>query len=364
MIWSVIALMTAVAVLAVLWPLARRTREIAAAGDVAVYRDQLDEIERDQSFGLIAPPEADAARVEVSRRLLAADAAARREKPAPEGSPRRRNAVAVAALVGIPIVAIALYLAIGSPDLPGQPLAARIAQAHGGQSIEQMFARIEQHLRDHPDDGRGWEVVAPVYMRIGRYDEAVRARRNALQLLGETAERQAALGEALMAAANGVVTADAKSAFDAALRLDTKDVSARFYTGLAAEQDGRKAEAARIWSALATDAPPGAAWRPAVLEALARVDAAAASALATSAPAQDEQSQDAMIRGMVDRLAARLHADGSDVEGWLRLMRSYVVLGETAKARAAAADARNALKADPDKLRRLDDGAKDLGLGG
>src|ERR1700751_3927274 len=115
MIWIAIAVMTAGAVLAVLWPLSRKARELGATNDVAVYKDQLEEIERDQNWGLIAPPEADAARVEVSRRLIAAaDAAARREAPAGVGAPGRRRAVAVTALVGVPAVAIAIYLVVGS----------------------------------------------------------------------------------------------------------------------------------------------------------------------------------------------------------------------------------------------------------
>ncbi len=359
MIWIAIAVMTAGAVLAVLGPLSRKARELGATNDVAVYKDQLEEIERDQNWGLIAPPEADAARVEVSRRLIAAaDAVARREAPAGVGAPGRRRAVAVTALVGVPAVAIAIYLVVGSPGLPGEPLATRVAQAHGGdQSVEALFARVEQHLQENPDDGRGWEVIAPVYMRIGRYDDAVKARRNALRLLGESAERYADLGEALVALENGVVTDEAKTAFDHALRIDPTDVAAQFYRGLAAEQDGRKEDAARVWRALVAAAPPGAEWVPSVQRALARVEGPAA---APTAPAAAGPAQNDMIRGMVERLAARLQQDGSDVDGWVRLVRSYTVLHEPEKARAAEANARRALTGDADKLARLEAGLKEI----
>src|SRR5690349_7489678 len=300
MIWLLIALMTGAAVLAVLWPLSRRARDLRQASDVAVYKGQLEEIERDQSFGLIAPAEADAARVEVSRRLLAADSATRGRKAAADSPPARRRAVAAGALVLVPAGAIAVYLALGSPNLPGAPVSARVAQAHGGdQSIEQMFARVEQHLAEHPEDGKGWEVVAPIYMRLGRYDDAVKARQNAVRLLGATAERWSDLGEALVATANGVVSDDAKRAFESALKIDPKDISARFYTGLAAEQDGRKDDAARTWKGLIADAPPGAAWVTPVQRALARVDPAAAASAANAQPAPQ---QNEMIRAMVDRL--------------------------------------------------------------
>jgi cytochrome c-type biogenesis protein CcmH len=359
MIWLLIALMTGVAALAVVWPLARRARDLRLASDVAVYKDQLEEIERDQSFGLIAPAEADAARVEVSRRLLAADSATRGRKAGTDSPPARRRAVAAGSLVLVAAGAIAVYLALGSPDLPGAPLSSRVAQAHGGdQSIEAMFAQVEQHLAEHPEDGKGWEVVAPIYMRLGRYDDAVTARRNALRLLGPTADRWSFLGEALVALDNNVVTANAKQAFENALKIDPQDVASRFYTGLAAEQDGRKDDAARIWRALAADAPPGAEWLASVQRALARVDSAAPGAVA-AAPQSSPPGSD-MARGMVERLAARLQQDSADVDGWLQLVRSYKVLKDADKARAAEADARRALAADKDKLARLEAGLKEL----
>ncbi|HEY4920349.1 MAG TPA: c-type cytochrome biogenesis protein CcmI [Xanthobacteraceae bacterium] len=365
MIWVFIALMTAAAVMAVLWPLARRAGAAREASDVAVYTDQLDEIERDQGFGLIAPTEADAARVEVSRRLIAAADEAARQKPAAATSPLRRRVVALIALIALPAGAVAVYLAVGSPGLPGAPLAQRTDEMRGGnQSVEALFARVEQHLEQHPEDGRGWEVVAPVYMRLGRFDDAVKARRNALRLLGATAERWSDLGEALVASQNGVVTEDAKEAFDGALKLDAKDITARFYGGLAAEQDGRKADAARIWRALAADAPPDAGWLPSVQRALARVDPAGAAELARTAPAAAAPApQNDMIQAMVARLAARLQKDGSDVDGWIQLVRSYTVLGEPDKAKAAADDARKALATDPDKLARLEAGIKAIAAG-
>jgi cytochrome c-type biogenesis protein CcmH len=368
MIWVFIALMTAAAVMAVLWPLSRRARDAQVPGDVAVYTDQLDEIERDQGFGLIAPAEADAARIEVSRRLLAAaDAAAVAAGRAPAApSTLRRRVAALIALIALPAGALAIYLAIGSPGLPGAPLAQRISGAPtADQSPAELFARIEKHLEEHPDDGRGWEVVAPVYLRLGRLDDAVKARRNVLRLLGPSAARWSDLGEALVARGSGIVTEEAKAAFDSALKIDAKDITARFYSGLAAEQDGRKADAARIWRALAADAPPNATWLPTVQRALARVDPAAAAELSKSSPAAAAPAaQNEMIRAMVARLDARLHDnDGGNVEGWIQLVRAYTVLGEPDKAKAAAAAARKALASDPDKLARLEAGLKAIAAG-
>jgi cytochrome c-type biogenesis protein CcmH len=391
-LWLALALMTAAAIFAALWPLARREGNARSGSDVAVYRDQLDEIGRDRAAGLIEDREAAAAQVEVSRRLIAAadaQAAAPTSRPAGATTGRRR-AVAVVALVMLPLGAAGLYLALGSPSLPDQPLVPRLAAAHRNQSPDGLIVQVEAHLERNPDDGRGWEVIAPIYLRLGRFEDAVKARRNALRLNGETAEREAALGEALVFAANGVVTAEAKEVFEKAVAGDASHVQARYFLGLAAEQDGNRVQAAATWRALIDAAAPDAPWLDFVRGAIARVEGAAASAdpnsaarssSANSAPSSgrspgpnEEQvaassdlstgQRNDMIRGMVERLSERLHRDGSDIEGWLRLVRSYMVLGESDKARSAVADARRALAGDPGKLRRLDELVKGLGLEG
>lgn len=379
-LWFVLALMTAAAIFAVLWPLSRRDQALRSGSDVAVYRDQLDEIRRDQAAGLIGESEAAAAQVEVSRRLLAAaDAEAAVPQAAPGAATAwRRRAVAMVALAALPAGAIALYLAVGSPTLPGQPLASR--QQAERQTIAQMVAQVEAHLAKNPNEGRGWEVVAPIYLRMGRYEDAVKARRMALKLNGETAERYAGLGEALTAAANGIVTAEALAAFKAALALDAKHVKAQFFLGLAAEQDGRVNDAVAIWRALLDAAPAGAPWAEFIRTELVRVGAGAGGRAGGGVgggpgkgPSEDQiaaakdltpEQRLVVIRGMIERLAERLGKDGSDIEGWLRLVRSYMVLGERERALAAAGDARRALAAEPDKLKRIDELVKSLGLGG
>jgi cytochrome c-type biogenesis protein CcmH len=363
-LWTLLGLMTLAALVAVLWPLRRRAGAgpSPSASDVAVYRDQLEEIGRDQASGLIGEPEAQAARTEVSRRLLAAaDRVQTRAARGGEGS-RRHRVAAAGALIALPVGAVALYLAIGSPGLPDDPLAARVAAAHQDRSVEALFAQVEEHLAQHPEDGRGWEVIAPIYMDLGRYDEAVKARGNALRLLGATAAREAFYGEALTAAANGVVTAEAKQAFDRAISRDPRDPTARFYEGLAAEQDGSPADAARIWRALLRDAPQGAQWTPFVRQALARIEPSSAGAVAPAAGDNGATAGQAdMIRTMVERLAARLRQDGSDPDGWVRLVRSYKVLGDRSQMDAAIADARRALANDAPKLAQFETGLASLG---
>ena len=293
--------------------------------------------------------------------------------------------MALAALLLLPLGAAGLYLTLGSPDLPGGPQAARRDAPPEQRSIADLVGRVEAHLEGNPEDGRGWEVIGPVYMRLGRYDDAVKARRNSLRLLGPNAVREADLGEALAGAANGIVTAEAKAAFERALVLDAEDFRARYFLGLAAEQDGRPKDAADIWTRLLAGAPEDAAWIGFVRESLLRVDPNASvpqsgpnaappdapkdapgpSAADVAAAGQmSPEQRETMARGMVARLAERLKQDGSDVEGWLRLLRAYMVLGDKEQARASAGDARRALQGNADGLRRLDEAIKGLGLEG
>ena len=365
-LWFVFALMTVAAIFAVLWPLGRGSSAQAGGSEAVVYRDQLAEIDRDVAAGLIGVSEAEAARVEIGRRLLAA-ADGERELPA-RPSLGLRRASAIVALVGLPIAAVTFYLALGSPRLGDFPLASRTRTADVNQPLDNMVAQVEAHLEKNPADGRGWTVLAPVLARLGRYDDAVRAYRNAITYAGDGAERRADLGEALAGAAGGVVTAEAKAEFERAVAQNADEPKANYFLGLAAEQDGRQADAAAIWRGMLAKAPADAPWRPLIEAALVRVGGPVAPALSSDAMAaakdMKETDRGAMIRGMVDRLATRLKQNGDDVEGWLRLMRAYMVMGERDKAASALVEARQAVAKDTERLRQLNEGVKNLGLDG
>ncbi len=364
-LWFLLALMTAVAVFAVLWPLGRNAPSSPGGRESAVYKDQLAEVDRDVSAGLIRPAEGEAARVEISRRLLAAaDLEADTRVTRSLGW---RRGVAIAALVGVPLLAGAVYLQLGSPQLADIPLAGRAVKPQTA-SLEQLVGQVRAHLEKNPTDGRGWGVLAPVLERLGQFDDAAQAYRNAIRYDGDTAARRSGLGEALAGAANGVVTADAKSEFDRAVALDAGEPKARYFLGVAAEQDGRTGDARAIWQALLDAAPQDAAWRPVVTAALVRVGAAKVPAASddaiASAQNMSEADRSTMIRGMVERLATRLKQNGDDVEGWLRLVRAYKVLNETDNSRTARDDARRALERNDAGLRRLNEGLKALGIEG
>jgi cytochrome c-type biogenesis protein CcmH len=375
-LWCIFALMTAAAIFAVVWPLGRKPGKLVGGSDLIVYKDQLHEIDRDRAAGLIGEAEAETARLEVSRRLLAAADTQPPSAPSTFSRPmlRRRRAAAIAALIILPFGPPTLYIAFGSPNVPWEPAFARVDTSQGRESVDSLVSKVEAHLANNPNDGSGWQVIAPVYMRLGRFDDAVAARKKSLALNGDSAMRQADLGEAMTAAADGVVTADAKAAFERAIANDPHEAKARYFLGLAAEQDGHSGQATTIWRSLLADAPAGAPWIKFVSEALSRAGGGQSSIsgpspgpsaedVAAAADMSDDARRD-MIRGMVARLAGRLHDNGADIEAWLRLVRAYVVLGDRDKAKDAAADAKRALSDHPDEIKRIDELVKGLGLEG
>jgi cytochrome c-type biogenesis protein CcmH len=129
---------------------------------------------------------------------------------------------------------------------------------------------MEVHLAAQPNDVRGWEVIAPVYLGLGRAEDAARAFGTALRLGGDAVERLTGLGEALVASSGGMVSAPAADAFRRALALDAQSAKARFYLALAAEQDGDASGAKAAYETLLASAPEGAPWRPVVQTRLGR----------------------------------------------------------------------------------------------
>jgi cytochrome c-type biogenesis protein CcmH len=369
MLWFVLAGLTAFAVLAAIWPLLRASpgplNDAPASSEASFYKAQLDEIQRDVERGQLPQSEAASARAEAARRLLAIGA----EGPSPSAAPRMRNRLAAVALVviGVPAIAFPLYAMLGQPQMRDEPLASRPPATQAAGDIEAAVAGVEKHLIEAPDDGKGWAVLAPIYLRMERYEDAAHAYSEALRLLGEDPARRSAYGEALVAEAGGVVTDKAREAFGKALAVEPGQPQARFYLALAAEQDGRKADAIRAYEALAADAPPNAPWliavntRLAVLKGEPRPTTSGPSA--ANPPALGSPEQQAMIEGMVSRLADRLATNGGSIDEWSRLIRAYTVLHQDDKAKAALLEARKALAPNAGAVASLDALAHDLGLG-
>ena len=340
-LWIVLAILTAGVAAILILPFARSARAAPAehAGEIAVYRDQLKELERDQGLGLIDAQQADYARAEIGRRLLAAaDEDAEGEK----SKPSRYGFTTVFVTLLLPATGLCLYLMLGSPNLPAQPLEARLANP--GNNIALLVAKAERHLAQNPSDGAGWDLLAPIYYRSMRLGDAELAYRNAIRLLGASPARLAGLGETLVAASDGVVTEDARVSFEEALRLQPDTPNARFYIALALEQSGKRDEARAAFEALAKDSPADAPWIELVSEHIARNGGTVPPAPAPAGPTQEEitaarqmseSDRQDMIRGMVESLAAKMQEDPNNLEGWLQLTRSYAVLGDREKAEAA-----------------------------
>jgi cytochrome c-type biogenesis protein CcmH len=370
MLWVAFAVMTGAAVMAVLWPLGRRRAgQDGVAVDKAFYETELGNIARDLDLGLITEAEAAGARTEAARRLLASvpEVAA---KPAESRRPAR--IAAIAALILVPAVTLALYMGLGSPDYPDQPLATRLTAPPGQMDVEIALARIEKHLAEVPDDVRGWQVIAPVYMKLGRTKEGADAYRNLIRLQGPRPDLLATYGEALIFAANGQVTSEAREILERAVASDPDLAQARFYLAMGEEQAGHRDAAIAAYTSLVTEQPQ-APWAPMVRERIANLGGTppaapaakaegskAAGAVAALPP--DEQA--AAIRAMVERLATRLSSEGGTVENWSQLIRAYSVLNEADKAREALANGRKALGGDAAAVAKLDDLARELGLGG
>ncbi len=309
--------------------------------DRAVYRDQIAELEREQARGLIAPTEADAARLEIQRRLLRAEGG-----PAEARAGRNPALALVLALLAASGAGL-IYLSTGTPGLPAQPFAQRTPDPEE-QALRQGLAQLERRVQEAPQDGDAWLLLARTRGALAQWRAADEAWRRALTLVPITPDLRAAALEASVLAAEGTISPAATEGFARVLAEEPDNPIARFYLAAAAAQDGRQQEAITAWLALAADLPAGLTIRDEIARRVAiaaRAAGIATPALPPPAEPPDAQARQEMIRGMVDRLAARLEAEPNDADGWQRLGRAWGVLGEREKSIAAYARA-GALRPD------------------
>ena len=391
--WIVIVLLAGGLGLALARPLMRGGAMSAASRaeyDMTVYRDQLAEIERDRARGVLSDDQAVAARVEVERRLLsAAEARDKSSAPARAGA---APLLAAGLAVAVPVLALVLYLQLGRPGLPGQPLAdrrdlqsapsAQSADRHPGgaagsaDTMQTLTDRLAKRLEANPNDAEGWSLLARSYQQLERHRDAVAALERAAALTNRDPAMLSALGEARIMAADGTVPDQARIEFQEVLKQQPKDPRARFYIALAEGQAGRLQASLDQLVALAKDTAADAPFLPMVRERIGGLaqelkqdpskllasvpqpreappqapsppPAAATAApergptqadMAAAAQMSPEQRQQ-MIQGMVAGLAQRLEENPGDVEGWTRLIRALKVMGEEAKASEAVAKA-------------------------
>ncbi|MFT4077729.1 c-type cytochrome biogenesis protein CcmI [Rhodomicrobium sp.] len=361
MIWIIFALLTAGVILAVTRSLRRAPANAhAGASEVEVYKAQLAELDREAERGTVGQEETRQTRLELSRRLLRASRQGNASSQGVGVGFGGNSAVAAAATAALlALGTIATYVVYGQPGLRDMPLEARLNVPPERQTVDVYIAKAERELRANPKDVAGWMRIAPVYFRNGLFDKAADAYSRAIEYGGMDEEKLLGLGEALTFANDGSINDRARLAFESAAKLSPTSLRVRLWTGLIAEQDGRRGEAEKIYKAmLAGELHPGL--RQLVNQRLAALSAPDQSNdVAQASP----EEQGKMIRGMVDGLAARLKENKSDLEGWIRLIRSYAVLKENDKAKDAAETARQAFASDAKALREIEAAVKEAGLG-
>lgn len=364
LLWVLFAVITAAVMAALLRPLWRpEERPLAPAeADLAVYRDQLSEIDADRDRGLIAESEAEGAKTEVARRMLeraAGTATSSEPNVSADSRTSRTQWIARVAAAFVPLAAVGAYLWLGSPAAPDLPLEARRAVPAENATVADLVGKVEARLAAKPDDGQGWAVIAPVYMRMNRFGDAANAFARANALLGESVAYTMGFAEATVLDSDGMVTEPARKAFRRVLELEPNRIEAIFALSLAKEQDGDVAGALADYRVMLTNAPADAAWRSALEARIKALDdklagrtpapdqppaadapQAKGSATAADVAAMKPEEQARAIEGMVQRLADRLKENGKDLPGWLQLIRAYSVLGRTGDVDTALADAR------------------------
>ncbi len=298
--------------------------------------------------------------------MRAAEPALRSDAPG-KSPPAKIGFLHTAVTLAIPVVSLGLYLVLGAPGMPGQPLQERLAKSPTAANADDLVAKVEARLREVPGDGKGWDVIAPVYIAQGRFGDAADAYANANRILGETPERLEGFAMASIRATNGMVNEFARKALTRALSLNPKRQELRIWLGLAKEQDGDVAGAVADYRSLLAGAPADAKWRSAVEARIADVEArgagAAPGAAASQQPAELTPEVRAMAEKMVDGLAEKLRANAKDLQGWLMLIRSQKMLAREADAASALSEARRQFAGDGKSLGDIDKLAQELGLG-
>jgi cytochrome c-type biogenesis protein CcmH len=351
--WAVVGVLTAAVAGLILFRAAGAAARAQAADPTPIlYRRQLSEIDDLAERGLMAEPERKAAHAEAGRRLLAAtDAPAE----AWNADPRARRAVLLA-VTGAPALALGLYLSLGSPGLGDQPFAARLERWRNADlatlTAPEIAAVLRQATTQRPNEAEGFRLLGLAEGASQNPIAAVRALRRAAALAPQRPDIWQMLGEAEVYEGQGKVDADAVAAFTRLLALEPGNPTARYFLASAKADAGKTAEAAADLTALLGDLPPEDAQRRAA------VQAAVAKLEGKPAPSTADPQQLAMIQGMVASLASKLEANPSDAEGWVRLVRAYAVLGDTAKRDAAYANARARFAGRGQVVQQLDEAAR------
>lgn len=334
--------------------------------DLSVYQDQLVELERDLERGVIDAEASRAAKVEIERRILALagdDGSLTAVSSPAKGGIGLISAVSL--LVLVPVTSALLYMQLGRPNMPDVPLASRILpqQELSGQStVLANIQQIQERLEDSPEDRSLWILLARTQLEASLYSDAAGSFGKALSSGTDDPILRSERGEAMVYAADGMVTPSAMQEFEAALTKAPNEPRARYYIGMALAQEGKIDDALGSWRDLLEVSPADAPWRPQIITAIRSMlqnagrpfedvvanlpegtegqggDAEGASSIVSQSaaiqPLPPEQQNDE-IKSMVEGLAARLEAEPDNLDGWVMLGRSRMVLGEPEAAKEA-----------------------------
>jgi len=386
MLWIIFASLALVATLFLLLPLRSFGSTVSGRteGSVSILADQLREVDADAERGLISQDEARAARIEIKRRILSQERQDQRPEPARQR--RSGSVVVLATALTVPVAAAALYLQLGSPDMPSLAFAERAAERNQQIEITELTERLLTRLQSDPNGGptEGWMLLGQTYMRMGRYSDAVSAMENVTERPDAGSAVLSQYAEAMIAADDGIVTPAARNAIAKARKMDPSNPAATYYEAVALDQAGDSAEAHDLLIARLEAANGPAPWMEAFVAQANRIAETLGRdpvSLATFAPmagsdtpgptagdvaaaaGMSEQDRAAFIRSMVERLAERLQDEPENLDGWMRLGNAYRVLGEPDKAReayeAAETLAKSLSAADP-RLQEIRQAMTDL----
>ena len=363
--WIIAGLITLVAAGVTIIPVfgSSQTPDQPLEYDKEIYKARVSEIEEERALGKIDEKQYEYALAEEGRRFLAL-ASSSSGKQTLHHKIANKGAVigAVFAALLIPAIAISVYYNLGSLNSPDQPLQARLDADPKGQSVEELLQRAENQLIKKPQDGRGWLVVAPVYMRLGRTKEAATAYRNAIRILGPTAKLQTLLGEALTVEAGGVVTQEANELFLKASASDPDNAKPLFFLGISLNQSGDFEKATKVWNDLIAKSPTNAPWLKVARQQLQLAQSNLGAKIPGNPTSKDIQAagelssdeRQEFINSMVERLAGELEEDPQNKPGWQRIIRSYIVLGRKNEALVAIEKAQQIFKDDADFITELE----------
>ena len=391
--WIGAGLLAAVTALIIVSPLfIRRKQEVdEKASDLAVYRDQLSELEADIARGVLSATEAETSRIEISRRLLAVDA---RRSDATTGSLSPNSKLALAGLLtAFMLGSLGLYSVIGSPTLPDQPLAERMKRipqeeaearfaelreppATLGEREAELLDRLREVLAERPDDLTGHRLLADNLGSVGDFSGAWRAQDKVLAILGEgvAAEDVSRKAELMIYAAGGYVSPEVDQVLSESLQLDPSDQRARYFSAVSMAQNGRVDVAMGLWRGLLDEEGAQTPWKEFALAQMQQLSQAAGIPMPNdglggptrddieAASEMDEADRADMIRGMVEGLSERLAAEGGTSSEWARLIRALTVLGETERAQSILEEAKATFAQDQSGLDEILEAAKEVGL--